>query len=60
MPAAGESRGKPRVKSAGKKSDPFPWVLWLVLLGSIYLFWVLPHQLPKAPVKVEYDDSAAR
>jgi hypothetical protein len=56
MPAAGESRGK----STGKRKEPFTWVLWLVLLGSIYLFWVLPHQLPKAPVKVDFGESAPR
>lgn len=32
----------------------FPWVLLVLLLGTAYLFWVLPRQLPDEPVKVEF------
>lgn len=50
MPAPKVS-GRPR--SSGRQ-ETFPWALWLLLLGSIYVFWVLPRQLPQAPVKAEF------
>jgi len=47
--AKSESSGASRVRAKRK----FPWLALLLLLGSVYLFWVLPRQLPDLPVKVE-------
>ncbi|HRI43361.1 MAG TPA: hypothetical protein PLL78_05615 [Fimbriimonadaceae bacterium] len=33
----------------------FPWLPLVLLLVSLYLFWVLPHQLGDRPVKVEFE-----
>ena len=34
---------------------PFPWLLLLVFLATVYIFWVLPRQLGDHPVKVDFD-----
>ncbi|HXH60151.1 MAG TPA: hypothetical protein VNI20_02205 [Fimbriimonadaceae bacterium] len=33
----------------------FPWWPLVLLLLSIYLFWVLPYQRGDRPVKVEFE-----
>lgn len=33
----------------------FPWLPLILLLGSIYLFWILPYQLGDRPVEVEFE-----
>jgi len=38
----------------GKPKRTFPWVLFLLLLGSIYAFWVLPAQQGVRKVEVEF------
>ena len=48
------SNPKRRVLAA--KSEPFPWLLFLILLASIYLFWVLPFQLGTTIPRVEFSD----
>lgn len=35
----------------------FPWIPLILLLGTIYLFWVLPRMMPAKPVKVEFGNS---
>ena len=40
--------------NAPKRKLKFPWLALLVLLGSLYLFWVLPGQLGSKPVEVEF------
>ena len=37
-----------------RKKPPFPWVLLLLLLGSVYLFWILPVQLGPRPIQVDF------
>ncbi|HRK22212.1 MAG TPA: hypothetical protein PLX06_10400 [Fimbriimonadaceae bacterium] len=37
-----------------KPKTRFPWVLFVFLLGTVYLFWVLPRQLPDEPIQVEF------
>lgn len=34
----------------------FPWLPLVLLLGTIYVFWVLPAQLGDRPVKVQFDE----
>lgn len=42
-------------KEAGKDKKPFPWLLLILLLASLYAFWVLPFQLGPRPVEVEFE-----
>ena len=42
-----------RVK-APKRKPKFPWLALIVLIASIYVFWVLPSQLGDKPVDVEF------
>ena len=38
-----------------KRAKPkYPWVLLLLLIASVYVFWVLPIQLGTRPVRVEF------
>jgi hypothetical protein len=43
-------------KSVRKRpSKPrFPWLLFLLLLASVYAFWILPQQLGPRQVHVEF------
>ena len=43
-----------RLAPARKKKPPFPWLLCLVFLGTVYLFWILPLQLGPRPVRVDF------
>lgn len=38
----------------------FPWLLLILLLGSIYGFWIYPARNPAPPVKIEYVPAAAQ
>lgn len=40
-----------------RRSRRIPWLALALLAGTAYLFWVLPHQLPESPVKVEFETS---
>ncbi len=40
-----------------KRKSPLPWLLALALLGSLYAFWVLPMQLGKRPVQVDFPET---
>lgn len=45
------------VKRRVTPKQPFPWTLWILALASFaiaYLFFILPRQLPKKPMKVEF------
>jgi len=42
--------------SKPNRKESFPWLLLLGLLGSIYLFWVLPLQIGLSAPKVEFTD----
>lgn len=33
----------------------FPWLALILLLGSIYLFWIYPYQMGDRPVEVEFE-----
>jgi hypothetical protein len=42
---------------APRKAKPkrrFPWVLFLLLLASVYVFWILPLQIGPRPVHVQF------
>ncbi|HRF59495.1 MAG TPA: hypothetical protein PLH94_06210 [Fimbriimonadaceae bacterium] len=43
------SNGKPASRKA------FPWLPLLILIASLYVFWILPMQLGDRPVRVEFD-----
>ena len=47
----------PTVALESRKRDKgrFPWWPLVLLLASIYLFWVLPYQRGSQPVKVEFE-----
>ena len=48
---------KPQERPTGKevrRKRRFPWILFLLLLATAYLFWGLPYQLGQRPVQVEY------
>jgi hypothetical protein len=38
----------------GKPKKRFPWLLFLLLLASLYAFWILPYQLGTRKVQVEF------
>lgn len=38
----------------GKPKRRFPWVVFLLLLASVYAFWILPIQLGVRKVEVEF------
>ncbi|MGV3618667.1 MAG: hypothetical protein ACO1SV_25370 [Fimbriimonas sp.] len=40
--------------SYSSSKERFPWVLFLVLLATAYLFWGLPRQQGPRPIKVEF------
>jgi hypothetical protein len=46
FPLVGRAYGKPKPR--------FPWLLFLLLLASIYAFWILPIQLGPRKVNVEF------
>lgn len=37
------------------RRKPFPWLVLILLLGSVYAFWILPRQLGDRPVEVEFE-----
>jgi hypothetical protein len=37
-----------------KKRRSTAWIAFILLLASIYVFWVLPYQLGSHPVRVEF------
>jgi hypothetical protein len=43
-----------------KKKERFPWLLFLALIGTIYLFWILPRQRGPQPVQVEFKSAETR
>lgn len=42
-------------KEQAPEVKKFPWLLLILLLGSLYVFWVLPFQLGSRPVRVEFE-----
>ena len=51
------TRLDPSHTKRSQKQDPsIPWMPLLLLLISIYLFWILPVQWGDAPVRVEFAD----
>lgn len=50
--------GEPLESSRGSKAVPrIPWVPLILLVGTVFLFWVYPYQCDKGGVKVEFSDS---
>jgi hypothetical protein len=45
-------------RSQRRRKERFPWLLLLLLLGSVYLFWGLPYQLGSRPVQVDFVEAA--
>ncbi|HMS56607.1 MAG TPA: hypothetical protein PKA27_14530 [Fimbriimonadaceae bacterium] len=45
---------------ATPKKSKFPWLPLVLLLSSVYLFWILPFQWGEQPVKVEFVSEAGR
>ena len=56
--------GRPERKQApsGKKgqSNGFPWLLLILLLATIYFFWIYPIQKRRPPVQVTFEPSASQ
>ncbi len=46
---------EPVEKVTTPKHRRFPWLLLLLLIGSVYLFWVMPYQRGDRPVQVEFE-----
>lgn len=42
-----------REEPTGRRSTV--WIALILLLGSLYVFWVLPAQLGRRPVQVEFE-----
>jgi hypothetical protein len=49
-------RRDPVQRSTKTASPPerFPWLLFLILLGTAYAFWVLPYQMGASHPKVSF------
>ena len=49
-------------QSSKKKGnrDAFPWALWLALIVSLLVFWLLPNELGKHPIKVDFQVNGDR
>jgi hypothetical protein len=47
-------------KPQGRRAKRFPWLLLLALLGSIYVFWVLPRQIGPRRVKAEFESASTQ
>jgi len=45
---------------AGRARRKFPWAPFILLLVSIYVFWILPLQLPKPELKVEFESPISK
>ncbi|MFY9233014.1 MAG: hypothetical protein WAO58_00980 [Fimbriimonadaceae bacterium] len=46
------------IEAGYRRRRRFPWLLFLLLLGSVYLFWVFPnYQMDLSKVKVEFSNS---
>ncbi|CAN5641056.1 hypothetical protein BH11ARM2_BH11ARM2_25290 [soil metagenome] len=44
------------MKKVKKRKGPgFPWLLFLLLAGTIYLFWILPARQGPRPVEVTFE-----
>jgi len=43
-----------RVVRRRKARRSTAWIAFILLLASIYVFWVLPYQLGSHPVRVEF------
>ncbi len=41
-------------RPARRKPRSTAWIALILLLASIYVFWVLPYQLGSRPVRVEF------
>jgi hypothetical protein len=46
----------PPASGTGRKPAKFPWLALILLAASIYVFWVLPRQIPQKPVDVRFED----
>jgi hypothetical protein len=40
----------------GKPPERFPWMLLVLLIGSLVIFWGLPYQLGTRTLDVDFDD----
>jgi hypothetical protein len=54
MPAKKRATQRPE---SGRDSS-FPWVALLLLAISVYLFWILPRQLPDRPTEVVFEPAS--
>jgi len=41
-------------KPVRRKARPFPWMVFLLLVASLYFFWIFPMKRTSEPVKIEY------
>lgn len=39
-----------------RKRPPFPWIVFLLLVGSVYLFWFSPKARKPKPAEVTFSD----
>lgn len=46
---------KPTRKARRRKPRRFPWLLFILLLGSAYVLWVLPYQLGPRRISVDFE-----
>ncbi len=36
------------------RREPFPWILFLAVIGSVYLFWFSPKAKHTKPATIEF------
>jgi len=48
-------RGSTAASKKKKPASRFPWIVFLLLLASIYIFWIYPLQKGRPPVHVTFE-----
>jgi hypothetical protein len=46
-------RVAPNARPSAKPRIP-AWALAVVFLASLYFFWILPRQMPKRPIRIDF------
>lgn len=49
-----ERQVRPRKRRARPRKRSSAWIALVLLLASIYVFWILPYQTGSRPVRVEF------
>lgn len=48
-----------RYRQFSAPKERFPWLLLLALMAVLALFWVLPGQLDRKPLRIDFSEAPA-